>query len=143
MVKGRGKEHSMTEDHLDCQGHARTFRLEEYANHNWLEAVELRKGEHLGLRFVLPIELGEAPPWGEIRDKIRARLSQRDIARGPDGELRVLHNRIRAQLIGRTDEGTPLVFVDDLELTWNELGALLAMYEGSGLRIEICNCGEE
>lgn len=32
---------------------------------------------------------------------------------------------------------------DDMKVTWEELGQLLMTYAGWGLRLQICDCGEE
>ena len=50
---------------------------------------------------------------------------------------------VRAQIGFAGDEGGgPPVLVDDLELSWAELGRLLASYEGWHLRIEIIDLTE-
>lgn len=133
------------EEFLDCAGTRRTFRLSIDANGLFLEAAEIRKGEPTGLRFVLPCRDGEPEPWGPMRMLIRERLSQRDVVRDAKGKLHLLHRRVRAQLSDRDrmETGLPTVLVDDVELTWDELGDLLAPFAGFGLRIEIRECGEE
>ena len=54
---------SMVDEYLDAAGVIRTFRLTVYAGWQFLEAVERRDGTWTGLRFVLPVAPGEAPPW--------------------------------------------------------------------------------
>lgn len=133
------------EEYLDCAGTSRTFRLSTYADGLFLEAAEFRKGEPTGLRFILPCRDGEPEPWGPMRTLIRERLSQRDIVRDAKGKLHLLRRTVRAQLSDRDsmETGLPTLLVDDLELTWDELGELLAPFAGFGLRIEIRECGEE
>ena len=133
------------ETYLDCAGRKRIFRLELFAERSFLEAVELRNGEPVGLRFILPVEDGAIPPWGQMRDRIRERLSQRDLVRDADGGLHCLNRLIRGQISDRDHEetGTPVLLIDDMEITWDELGQLLMVYSGWGLRLEIRNCGEE
>lgn len=137
----------MVNDYLDCQGNKRTFRLEAYAHGLFIHAVEVREGGYPGLRFVLPVKPGEVPPWGELRERIRSRLCQRDIVPEDRGELEILNQLVRAQIsdTGRSGErrDTPILYVDDMELTWEDLGRALMTYSGWGLRLEIRNCGEE
>lgn len=125
-------------------GGKRTFRLAAEPP-GFFEATEIRNGEAVGLRFILRIEPGKHEPWGEMREKIRERLSSRDIVRDEDGELHILSRRVRAQVHDRIASGepTPVLFIDDEEFTWEELGAMLTSYAGWGLRIEVCNCGDE
>jgi len=133
------------EEYLDCTGAHRTFHLSVYAEGLFMEAAELRNGERAGLRFVLPCREGELPPWGAMRDLIRERLSQRDVVRDAKGQLHLLRRTVRAQIgdRDRLETDLPSVLVDDLELTWEDLGRLLAPYAGFGLRVEIRECGEE
>jgi hypothetical protein len=71
------------------------------------------------------------PPYGEIRDRIRERLSQRDLVRDPQsGKLENLHNLIRAQLDEYDDDGTPMLLIDDMRISWRDLGRLLERYNG-------------
>lgn len=135
----------MVEDYLDSAGKKRIFRLSVYAAGNFLEAVELRDGEATGLRFILPVKPDELPPWGAMRDKIRERLSQRDLVRDEEGKLRDLRRVIRAQLSDedRADSGTPVLLIDDMKVTWEDLGEYLMTYAGWGLRLEIRDCGDE
>lgn len=125
------------DDFLDAQGHVRRFRWSLYAGERFLDAVELRKDGSHGLRFILPVLDGRAP-YGELRVLIREYLSQRDLVRDQGGELQDLHRVIRAQ-IASTGVGceVPVLLVDDLEVTWQELGQLLMTYEGFKVRIEI------
>ncbi|TMB13564.1 MAG: hypothetical protein E6J71_22495 [Deltaproteobacteria bacterium] len=128
---------SMIDEYLDAAGTVRTFRLAVYGGGQFLEAVERRDGAWAGLRFVLPVRAGE-PPWGEMREGIRAWLARRDVARHPrSGRLELLTRSLRGQIDSIGDDGEPVVLVDDLEIGWDELGRLLASYEGWHLRIEI------
>jgi len=128
---------SMIDEYLDAAGTVRTFRLRVYRDGQFLEAVERHDGAWAGLRFVLPAKDGE-PPWGEMREGIRAWLARRDVARHPrSGRLELLTRSLRGQIDSIADDGGPVVLVDDLELGWDELGRLLESYEGWHLRIEI------
>ena len=129
---------SMVDEYLDAAGVISTFRLTVYAGWQFLEAVERRDGTWTGLRFVLPVAPGEAPPWGEMRARIRAWLARRDVARYPrSGQLELLARSLRGQIESVADDEGPTVLVDDLEIGWSELGGLLASYEGWHIRIEI------
>jgi len=138
-------EEPIVDEYLDASGKKRVFRLAVYAAGTFLEAVELRDGEPTGLRFILPVKPDELPPWGSMRDKIRERLSQRDLVRDEKGKLQDLRRVIRAQLSDedRTDSGTPVLLIDDMKVTWEELGEYLMTYSGWGLRLEIRDCGDE
>ncbi len=137
-------ETPMVDEYLDCTGRKRRFKLERYAEGLFLEAVELRDGEPVGLRFIMGMKPDGLPPYGEIRDRIRERLSQRDIVRdSQSGKLENLHNLIRAQLDEYDDDRTPMLLVDDMRISWRDLGRLLERYNGWGLRIQICESGEE
>lgn len=70
-------DESMTDEYLDAGGIVRTFRLSVYGEGQFLEAVEQRDNTWCGLRFVLPILPGEAPPWGAARDSCLARATRR------------------------------------------------------------------
>jgi len=129
---------SMIDEYLDAAGVVRTFRLTVYAGGGFLEAVERRDDTWAGLRFVLPVQAGEPPPWGEMRARIREWLARRDVARHPrSGRLELLARSLRGQIDSVTHEEGPTVLVDDLEIGWSELGRLLASYEGWHVRIEI------
>ena len=73
-----------------------------------------------------------------MREGIRAWLARRDVAQHPrSGRLELLTRSLRGQIDSAGDDGGPVVLVDDLEIGWDELGRLLASYEGWHLRIEI------
>jgi hypothetical protein len=126
----------IVEEFLDCTGRKRTFLLRLYAGDEFLEAVEMRPGERVGWRFVLPVKFGEAPPWGQMRDLVRRRLASKDVARDEHGKLEILTRTIRAQISDVGEHGL-VVLVDDLELTWEEFGRLLESYGGWNLRVEV------
>jgi hypothetical protein len=136
----------MVDEYLDAAGRKRTFTVGVLTPPgDWIEAVEQRAGGEPGLRFAIPVRADEPAcvPWGAIRDKVRARLCQRDLVRDEHGELHDLNRLIRAQITSGPGEELPVLLVDDLTVGWLELGRMLAMYEGYGLRIEIRECGEE
>ncbi len=130
------------EPFLDCTGAVRRFRVGTYAEGRFLEARELRD-DGAGLRFVLPVPLDGEPPYGELRRRVRERLSQRDLAVDPACGLTLLRDLVRGQLHDAAGGGPPVVAIDDRLLTWEELGALLAPYAGFGLRIELVEVGTE
>jgi hypothetical protein len=132
------------EQHLDCLGNLRTFRLGTYAAGTWLEALELRPDDTVGLRFVLPVPFDGVPPYDELRKMIQTRLAQRSIARHPTDGWQVLDQVIRGQLREGDDEAIgPNVLVDDVELTWAELGQVLMGHVGFGVRVVITDEGQE
>jgi len=133
----------MTEDFLDCNGKTRVFRLGLSVHEDFLQAMELKDGEPTGFRFFLEVEPDRPPPWGEMRCKIRKRLSQRDLVRDDKGELQDLHRLIRAQITDPRERSTPILLIDDMEVAWEELGEMLMTYAGWGLRIQICDSGDE
>lgn len=133
----------MVDEYLDCTGKKRFFRLSLYAHGNFFEAVELREGEPTGWRFVLPVEPTRVPPWGEMRDKVREHLSRRDVVIDPKGQLQILHRTIRAQIGDLDDDEMPVLLIDDLEISWEDLGRLLRSHTGWNLRIEIRDVSEE
>jgi hypothetical protein len=143
-MPSKSSETPIVDDYLDCTGRMRHFKLEPYAEGLFLEAVELRDGEPVGLRFIMGVNTDGQPPYGQIRDRIRERLSQRDLVHDPQsGKLESIHNLIRVQLDELDDDGTPMLLVDDMRISWRALGRLLERYNGYGLRIQICECGEE
>src|SRR5438477_13133052 len=84
------------------------------AGWQFLEAVERRDGTWTGLRFVLPVAPGEAPPWGEMRARIRAWLARRRGAGHPrSGQLELLARSLRGQIESVADDDGPTVLVDD------------------------------
>lgn len=130
---------SMVDEYLDCTGRIRRFRLSVYGDGRFLEAVEQPEDDAPGLRFSLPTGADGSPPWGRMREALRARLAQRDLARNPRSDrLEILAKVVRAQIgfAGDPEDGPP-VLVDDLALSWVDLGRLLASYEGWHLRLEI------
>lgn len=135
----------MVDDYLDCTGATRRFRLSVYAEGRFLQAIELRGADSIGLRFIMPIPLGEAPPWGEIRHRIRARLAEKHVVRDGAGTLHLLRALVRGQLTDGDDADcrAPCVIVDDLVVTWDQLGELLSSHIGFGIRVEIHEPGEE
>lgn len=139
-VPGRGGE---AETFLDACGNKRRFVLEVYGGGplTFLSAQEERADGRPGVRLYLQFdEATDIPPYGPLRDKIRARLATRDLARDPDsGELQLLTGNIRAQLTCDPEDSRelPAVLIDDRQISWEELGRLLSMYEGFGLRISV------
>jgi hypothetical protein len=129
----------MVDEYVDCTGRLRRFRLAVYAGGRFLRAVELRDRDEPGLHVSLPTGADGVPPWGRMRELLRARLARRDLASDPrSGRLEILTNVVHAQVGFATEEdGGPPLFIDDLELSWVDLGRLLASYEGWHLRIEI------
>jgi hypothetical protein len=137
-------DEELVDEYLDCAGKKRQFRLRLYGEGRFLEAVEVRRVDREGLRFVLPVKAGEVPPWGEMRQRIRERLAQRHVVVDATGELQVLHSIIRGQLTdGDPEEEVLSVVVDDLLISWEQLGQLLRQYSGFGLRLQIHEPGEE
>jgi hypothetical protein len=141
-VGGDGRE-VVEEYHLDCQGNKRLFRLEILGSgpDAFLSATEVRAGAPTGITLRRSFHEGAVPvPWGELRGAIDERLATRDLVRDPDcGELQVLYGRLRLQLRANpgAPDGPPGVLVDDQFLSWEELGRLLAAYEGWGLDVRI------
>jgi hypothetical protein len=127
------------ETFLDCAGKRRRFLLQVYGNGQFLEACEVLSDESRGSRIVLPVKPGSPPPWGEIRKRIRERVVRRDLVRDESGRLVLVADELRGQLTWSND-GVALI-VDDLVLSWDEVGRLLESYEGFGLRIEVRDPG--
>jgi len=69
---------------------------------------------------------------GEIRKRIRERLATRSVVRDEHGRLELLGDVVRGQ-IGEGQGSMPSLVVDDLELSWEEVGALLQSCVGFGL----------
>ena len=134
-------DEEMLEDFIDCTGKRRRFRLMVYAAGQFLEAREVHDHEASGLRFVLPVPFNEAPPWGEIRKRIRERLARRELVHDDVGRLQLLTDVLCGQLT-EGEDGLALI-VDDRVLSWEEVGGLLASNMGFGLRIEIHDPGME
>jgi hypothetical protein len=137
------KEPDTIHEYLDCTGKRRRFRLEEQPP-GFLEAFEIRDDDEPGLRFILALPPAGTPPYGDLHDRIAERLSQRHLVRDEHGKLDNLHRVIRAQIHGAApEESGPMLVIDDLRISWDELGQVLQSYEGWGLRIQICACGSE
>ncbi|MFH1469097.1 MAG: hypothetical protein ABIO70_32215 [Pseudomonadota bacterium] len=141
-VGGEGRE-VVEEYHLDCQGQKRLFRLEIFGSGQdaFLCATEVCGGEPSGLRLRARFHEGVDPvPWGRLRNAIARRIATRDLVTDPDhGGLHLLTGLIRAQLVPdpADPDGPPAVLVDDLRLSWAQLGRVLSTCEGWGLRIEV------
>ena len=139
----KSRDQPIIDEYLDCTGQTRRFRLE-LDPPGFLEAFEIRENDEPGLRFIMSIKPDVLPPWGDMRDHIRDRLSQRDLVRDKTGKLDNIRNVIRAQIHDLdSDRSAPMLVVDDMRITWDELGQVLMPYSGWGLRIQICDCGDE
>jgi hypothetical protein len=88
------------------------------------------------------VKRGAAPPWGDIRRRIRERLSRRDLVEDENGRLVLVADVLRGQLTWSSDDGLALV-VDDVILPWEEVGRLLSSHEGFGVHLEIHDPVEE
>jgi hypothetical protein len=133
----------MFETHLDCTGKKRRFVLAAYGGGSFLSATEILDGDATGMRFVMKADEHGHLPYGEMRDRIRRRLAERDVAVDPDtGELRILRERLRAGISQIGDDG-PVLVVDDRFVTWRELGRMLETYEGWGLELRILDATDE
>lgn len=94
-----GNDDQVDEDYLDCAGKKRRFRLQSYACGMFMDATELLDGEPIGMRIVMKMDQHGHLPWGQMREKIRARLAERDVAVDPDnGKLKILRVLVRAHL---------------------------------------------
>ncbi len=125
------------EEFLDCAGKRRRFVLQVYADGRFLEARELLAGDVPGARLSLAVRRGEVPPWGEVRKRIRERLSRRDLARAENGEIVLVADGLRGQLTWSSEEEGLALIVDDMILSCRDDGLLLASYEGFDVRLEI------
>ncbi len=139
-VPGRGGQN---ETFLDACGQKRRFLVEVFGGgaSTFLSAREQRPDGGPGMRLSQRFDESlEQPPHGALRDKIRARLATRDLARDPDnGALQLLTGDIRAQLScdPAAPDDLPAVLIDDQMISWEDLGRLLSMYEGFGLQIRV------
>lgn len=138
-----GEQDDLVEEFVDCAGETRAFRFRVYAEGRFLDATEIREGEPSGLRFVLPAGSDGFPPWGAMRIRIRDRLARKHIVRDKAGKLHILGDVVRAQIRDDGETGLPTVVVDDLVITWKELGELLLERSGFGIRLAISEPGEE
>ena len=139
----------MEEEHLDCQGRKRLFRLTErcFGPFAFLEADEIHKGQPTGWFFRLRYDPEqEMPPYYQLRRRLDELLATRDLVRDPATKrLQVMNHLIRLQ-VGYAEEPSvegPPVIVDGEVISWREFGELLASYEGWGMRIQIVEEGEE
>jgi hypothetical protein len=99
MTDERHDDETMIEDYLDCTGKKRTFRLQSYAGGMFLDATEVLDGEPIGIRLVMKMDLHGHLPWGEMRERIRSRLAERDLAVDPDTRrLAILRGLVRAHI---------------------------------------------
>jgi hypothetical protein len=144
VVKPRAKSSfgGEVEEFLDCAGKRRRFVLRIYGNGQFLEAREVLAGDVPGARIALPVKRGAAPPWGDIRKRIRERLSRRDLVKDENGRLVLVADVLRGQLTWSNDDGLALV-VDDVIMPWEEVGRLLSSYEGFAIHVEIRDPVEE
>jgi hypothetical protein len=146
---GSANPEEMIDEYLDCQGKVRRFLVKLNPTGLFLDAFEQIPGEEgSGMRFMERIQPDAPLPYGELRTRIRARLAQRDLVREPrTKELTMLTRLIRGQIEsppeGRLAESLPCLRVDDLVVSWEDLGRMLMTFEGWGLRIEVRDCGEE
>ncbi|MFH1893800.1 MAG: hypothetical protein ABIK83_14095 [Candidatus Zixiibacteriota bacterium] len=135
------------DEEIDCSGKIRRFRIRSYGapGGEFVDAVELRDDDQPGLRFMMPVPLDGLPPLMELRKKVRQRLAQRDVVRHQERrELHILDDLVRAQITSPADGGSfPDLVLNDLVVSWEDLGRALMTYEGWGLRIEIHSCGDE
>ncbi len=139
---GRG---ASVETFLDACGQKRRFAMEIFGGDGatFLTAREQRDDGLPGLLLVERFDEGSQPaPRGALWDRIRVRLATRDLARDPDnGRLQLLTGDLRAQLTTDPErpDGPPAVLIDDLRLSWEELGLLLSAYEGFALNVRVCD----
>jgi hypothetical protein len=134
--KPKVRSDDAAEDFVDCAGKRRRFVLQVYAGGRFLEAREILAGGVPGARMALPVKRGEAPPWGAIRKRIRERLARRDLTRDENGRAILVADALRGQLTWSPEEGLAVI-IDDVVLSWDEVGRLLECYEGFDLRLEI------
>lgn len=134
------------EEYLDCTGKKRRFRLQSYARGMFLDATEVLDGEPIGMRMVMKMDEHGHLPWGAMREKIRSRLAERDVAVDPNtGKSTILRGLVRAHLhtmpeAHEDDDDGPVLIVDDRRITWRELGRMLDRQEGWNLRIAVLDC---
>jgi hypothetical protein len=75
--------------------------------------------------------------WAQIQRILREELSAADAVRGPGGELTIVDGIVRGELTEGTGDGCPGVAVEDLKISWVELGRALMAYQGLKIRIEV------
>lgn len=133
----------------DVRGIEHTFEFDmfHFASGVSLAAFEVRSGERQGYEFKImgdpecePLEL-----FGRLFQKVQRGLAQQHVE---DGELGpgipssgILRGRITSDPEGY--ERLPVVVVDGQELSWRQLGEMLAGYEGFQFKLEVRDLSEE
>jgi hypothetical protein len=126
----------------DTQGMSHTFEVHSFLCPTGREmtAVEVTEDGTEGYEFKVLGDFGAETfaLLGQLCSLIRERLAQPSLERGESGWRPTRSNRIVARVTcDREDPEVPLLVVDGRPFSWDEVGRMLASYEGFELEIRI------
>ena len=135
-------------DLTDAAGaeHRFHFRLRLLEDRVSLDAFELIDGAPGGYEFQALDDAGADlfVLLGRLIKRIRAALAVRHLEK-QDGRLSIADFIVRGRIAYdfRTDGRTPMLVIDGREVTWEQFGGMLMMFEGWQFKLEIRDLSEE
>lgn len=129
--------------------HEFRFRASLAATGLLIEALEVREDQAEGYEFAVLGEHEEDPLelFGRLYARMRQRLGQQHLEEGDDG-LRIGEEQVVRGMITwgeETDRGgrAPGLVIDGRCVTWEELGRMVASFEGFQFKLAICDRTDE
>ncbi|MBI4880550.1 MAG: hypothetical protein HY812_12965 [Planctomycetes bacterium] len=131
----------------DAAGHMHTFHFRFNPAPRGIEAFEVSRGVPCGYHFQV-MQKGDDPAIvAPLLEKMRRGLSQQHLepCDVTPGGLQVKDRLLRGRIDCNTDhlDRAPPVVVDGKTLSWEQLGAMLASFEGWQFRLELLDRSEE
>jgi hypothetical protein len=133
---------------VDSEGqpHVFHFRTHLFGPGVSLDAFEIRAGKPAGYEFQI---IGDPEEdlmvlLGRLVEKIRRALAMRHLTQGTLG-LEIAHKAVRGRIAWDEDEDgrVPLLVIDGREITWDQFGRMMMIFEGWQFKLEIRDKSEE
>jgi hypothetical protein len=132
---------------VDSQGqpHVFHFRTRLFGPGVSLDAFEIRGGKQAGYEFQI---IGDPDEdlmvlLGRLVEKIRRALAMKHLTQGTLG-LEIADRVVRGHIGWDDDEdGVPLLVIDGREITWDQFGRMMMIFEGWQFKLEIRDKSEE
>lgn len=129
----------MNESCTDYAGRTRQFvtRLEETPGGLCAEAVEAGKEDGYRFKVVVPSGATGQALW-ELRQKMHRILNIRHIERNEETKTWLMtHDVVRGRITWGGESEGPKLVVDGKALPWEEVGRMMAVYEGFEFELRI------
>jgi hypothetical protein len=133
----------------DCRGHAHRFIIQNQLVPGGIliEAFEVKNGCRGGYEFGVlgDFDDDQLKLFAELFERMRRGLARKHIEEGEFGRRISTGDTVRGRITWdeEFDGRIPMLVIDGMEITWEELGRMLMSYEGFQFKLEIRDRSEE